>query len=185
MRLAGAVISGAVLAGVAAAAAASGHAARTIALRPGGYVYVSGTSIRCGAVRDQGITFVSCGVVLANGNAKSGSYVAAMQSNGRVAIIRAVKPIKTVFDRTPAAVVRLGAKVVAKPADRIVVPGTSIACNVGLVSGKATIFCDYITSSGGARPGSYSFGIGDTIVTSLGWDAKSHIHLLGSWPENG
>jgi len=176
-----------VSAALVACSVASAQATRTISLSPGGYVYLAGSNVRCGAVHSNGITFVSCGVVLANGDAKRGSYVAAMQSNGRVAIIHAIKPGKTttVFDRTPAAVVEAAAKTLARPGDHIRIPGTSIACSAGLVSGKATIFCDYVTAGGGARPHSYAFGMSNTLLTSLGWDATSHVHLLGSWPENG
>jgi len=181
VRQAAAFISGVA---VAAAAAGSALAGNVVTLAPSGYVYLAGTSIRCGSETSNGATFISCGIVLASGESKRGSYVAGMESNGRTIVIHAIKPgnTPTVFDRTPAAAV---AKVVVKPGDVISLPGTPIACSADKVSGKPTIFCDLLNAKGHVRPNSYAFGIGDTVVTSLAWDAKGHVHLLKSWPENG
>jgi hypothetical protein len=183
VRRAAAVISGAILAG--AVLASSAGAANVIAMRPGDYVYLAGTSVRCGFVKANGLTFLSCGVVDKSGDAIRGSYVAAIMSNGRVAIVHAIKPgnTPTVFDRTPAAVV---ARMAAKPGDHIEPTGTLITCSVALVTSEPTIFCDLLDGKGtGYRPGSYAFGMGDTVLTSLGWDAKGKVHLLKTWPENG
>jgi len=181
VRQAAAFISGLAIALV---AAGSAFAAHVVTLAPGGYVYLAGTSIRCGSEASKGVTFVSCGVVLASGDSKRGSYVAGMESNGRTVVIHAIKPgdTPTVFDRTPAAAV---VKVVVKPGDVISLPGTPIACSADSVNGKPTIFCDLLDAKGRVRANSYAFGIGDTVVTSLAWDAKGHVHLLKSWPENG
>ena len=78
---------------------------------------------------------------------------------------------------------RLGTPV--HPGDTIVLPGTSISCNASKVGGKPTIICYYLDKKGVVRAGSISFGISDTVVTSLGWDRTRHVHLLNSWPENG
>jgi hypothetical protein len=37
----------------------------------------------------------------------------------------------------------------------------------------------------GVRPGSFSFGISDTTVSTLGWNAARKAKLLHSWNENG
>jgi hypothetical protein len=93
--------------------------------------------------------------------------------------------LKTEFSRAPAAAVREQAGIPVGPGDTIEVPGTSILCSAGSVSGEPTIFCDYVDKKGAVRPHSYSFGISDTVVTALGWDRARHAHLIRSWPENG
>jgi hypothetical protein len=183
VRRAAAVISGAILAGAILASSAS--AATVITMRPGDYVYLAGTNVRCGFVKGNGLTFISCGVVTKSGDAIRGSYVAAIMSSGRVAIIHAIKPgnTPTVFDRTPAAAL---ARLVAKPGDHIDLAGTLISCSVAVITSEPTIFCDFLNGKGtGFLPGSYAFGMGDTVLTSLTWDAKGKVHLLKSWPENG
>jgi hypothetical protein len=67
----------------------------------------------------------------------------------------------------------------------IEIPKTSITSNASKVGGKPTILYYYVDKRGVVRPGSYSFGISDTVATALGWDAAGHARLIQSWPENG
>lgn len=53
------------------------------------------------------------------------------------------------------------------------------------VATRVGVSVETLGKEGLVRPNSYSFGIGDTLVTSLSWDSTRHVHLLNSWPENG
>lgn len=183
MRHTGAILMGAIFVG-AFAAAAAGSASRVVRLPLHGTVILSGSNIRCGSGSLNGVTYIDCGVSDVSGQPKQGGYVALMAADGRVNVIR-VTTKKTVFSRMPAAVVRTSAGTLVHPGDVIQLPGTSISCNVSSVGGKPTIICYYLDTRGVVRPHSYSFGISDTVVTALGWDAVRHAHLIHGWPENG
>lgn len=166
--------------------AAAGRSGGVVPLQLGGALYLSGSHIRCGSGKDvKGVTLVDCEIVDASDYPKRGSYIVLMEANGRVNVTNE-STLKTVFDRKPAAVVQARAKTIIHPGDRIELPGTStISCNASLVGRKPTIFCYYVDKKGVVRAHSYSFAISDTIVTTLGWDAKGHASVIHSWPENG
>jgi hypothetical protein len=164
-----------------AAGFASGAGARSSAIINLGadqVVTISGTSIGCGTRSSGGKPYIYC-----TSSRPSAAYVAIMTSNGRVEII-SVKTHKAAFDRTMASVDRHIGTPVARLQDIVTVAGTSILCDVIKVSGKPTIVCEYVNSKGVVRPNSYSFGIGDTVVSSLQWDAAGKVHLLHTWAES-
>ncbi len=163
---------------------AGGQSLGTVPLPLHGTIGLTGSKIRCGSGTLKGLTYVDCGVASASGQPKRGGYVALIAADGRVNIV-STTTLKTEFSRKPAGVVRETAVTPVRPGDTIEVPGTSILCSASSVQGKPTIFCDYVDKKGSIRPGSYSFGISDVVVTALGWDAVRHAHVISSWPENG
>jgi hypothetical protein len=182
MRVAGALLLGTALAG-GLAAGAGGRAGATITLRLHQTLTLAGTSVLCGSGHAAGLTFVDCGVVDAAGDAKQGSYIALLAQNGKLSI--ATRDGKIAFNRIGGVLLRR-AGIVAHPGDAITLAGIStIACSAASVSGKPTIFCDRVEARGNFEPGSYAFGIGDTVLTAIGWDARRKAHLIHSWPENG
>ena len=181
-RVAATLVSGVLVCVFAAAVSARSGAIVPLPLH--GTISLSGSKILCGSGHLNGLTYIDCGVADASGQPKRGGYVALMAANGRVSIA-AVSTNKIVFSRTPAAAIRATVGTPVHTGDLIELPATSILCNVSLISGKPTIVCEYVDRKGVVRPNSYSFGIGDTLVTSLGWDSTRHVHLLKSWPENG
>jgi hypothetical protein len=183
MRKAGALLLGALLAG-GLAAEAGGRSAATITLRAGQTLRLAGTNVLCGSGNAAGLTFVDCGIVNSAGLEITGSYVALLGQNGRVSVV-GKQGKQVLFNRIGGPMMR-EAGIVAHPGDTILLAGvSSIFCSAAKVSGQPTIFCDRVDSKGNFEPGSYAFGIGDTVVTALGWDAKRKAHLIHSWPENG
>ncbi len=181
MGKAGALLLGALLAG-GLAAQADGRSAATITLRANQTLRLAGTNVLCGAGSAAGLTFIDCGIVNSAGLEITGSYVALLGQNGRVSIV-GKKGKQILFDRIAGPMMR-EAGLVAHPGDTILLAGVStISCSAANVSGRPTIFCDRVDSKSNFEPGSYAFGIGDTVVTALGWDAKRKVHLIHSWPE--
>ena len=182
-RSTGVLLASAILAGL-VVAVASGRSARVVQLQLHGTIVLSGSKIQCGSGQLKGLTYVDCGVADANGQPKRGGYVSLMAADGRVNIV-ATSTLKTVFSRVPAVSIRRSAAIVVKAGDSIALPKTSISCYASKVGAVPTIFCNYVDAKGNARPRSYAFGISGSIVTTQGWDAKGHVHLIRSWPENG
>ena len=162
-----------------AAALAGGAGARSatvINLGLNQVVTISGTSIGCGTRASGGKPYIYC-----TSSRPTAAYVALMASNGRVEIL-SVKTHKAAFDRTPASA--RSSTPVAHLQDIVVVSGTSILCDVFKVSGKPTMVCEYVDSKGVVRPNSYSFGIGDSVLSSLRWDPAGKVHVLNTWRES-
>jgi hypothetical protein len=141
-------------------------------------VTVSSSSIGCGARSSGGEAYIYC-----TSSRPTAAYVAIMASNGRVEIL-SVKTHGAVFDRTPSAFDARSATPVAHLEDIVTVSGTAILCDVFKVGGKPTMVCEYVDRKGVARPDSYAFGISDTVVSSLEWDAAGKVHVLQSWRES-
>jgi hypothetical protein len=181
MRTAGVFALGVVLA-ASLASSALARPANALTLRVHQTLRVSGTNILCGAGHTAGVTYVYCAIVDSAGDARKDSYLALLTQTGKVNIV--TRNTKIVFNRTGTSLLRVA--LVARPGDTIDVAGvTTIGCSVAKVSGKATVFCDKIDAKGNFVPGSYAFGMSDTIVTALGWNAKRQAHLIHSYPESG
>jgi hypothetical protein len=148
-------------------------------------IVVKGSRVVCGAGKSNGLIFVDCGIPGSNGQPREGSYVALIATSGKVSVID-VTTTKIVFNRVGGTLARSVAPVTIAAGDSFEVSGvTSILCNAALAGGKTSVFCNYVDKKGLVRPGSYAFGIGDTVVTAQGWDAKRHPHVIKAWPENG
>jgi hypothetical protein len=141
-------------------------------------VQVAHSSIGCGTRSSSGTPYIYC-----TSSRSSAAYVAILAANGRVEIV-SVKTHKAAFNRAPAAVATTNGTPTAQLKDLVVVSGTSILCDVLTVSSKPTMVCEYVNKKGDARPNSYSFGISDSIVSSLQWDAAGKLHVLHTWAES-
>jgi hypothetical protein len=184
MRRAAAIVT--ILACGGLAASAAGRSTSTIGLPLHGTAILSGSHVRCGSALVQGRAYIDCGVSDPKhpGEPKPGGYLAYMGADGTVKVFE-TGTNKTIFSRTPASVHASPAGIPVRPGDTIVIAHTSITCNASHVSRKPTIICYFVDKHGVVRPHSYSFGISDTILTTLGWDASGHAHLLKAWRENG
>jgi hypothetical protein len=160
---------------------AAGRSARVIELRVHGTVALTGSNVRCGSGVLKGLTYVDCGIAGPGNEPKKGGFVAVMTADGHVTILDSTTLI-TVFSRAPSSA-SVGTPV--RPGDTFVLPGTSISCNSSKVSGKPTIICYFVDKGGIVRPGSVSFGISDTVLTTLGWSKMRKVRVLGHWAENG
>ena len=149
-----------------------------INLSVGQVVTLSGSSIGCGARQANGKPYIYC-----TSSRASAAYVALMTAMGRVEVL-SVKTHKAVFDRTPAVVLHSRIGTAANLGDVVVLAGTPILCDVIKTSGKPTMLCESVDKKGVVRPNSYSFGISDTVVSSLEWDAHKQVHVLHTWRES-
>ena len=149
-----------------------------INLSVGQVVTLSGSSIGCGSREANGKPYIYC-----TSSRSSAGYVALMAANGRVEVL-SVKTHKAVFDRTPAVVMRSSIGTAAHLGDVVVLGGTRILCDVIKTGGKPTMICEYVDGKGVVRPNSFSFGISDTLVSSLAWDAQKQVHVLRTWRES-
>ena len=172
---------------VAVPGSALAHANAIITLSVGDSLSLSGSKIQCGVsanrgygLRLTGLTYIVCGP---STQVKGGGYVALMDSKGRVVVL-SIRTEKTVSSRTPAAVVSQRAGNMARIGDVVAINGTTILCLMIKVSGLPTLLCESVDGKGAVRPNSYSFGISDSVVSSLRWDATKHVHVLQTWPEN-
>jgi hypothetical protein len=168
----------------ATAGAASQH---LVSLPLHGTLSLAGSHVLCGSGKYKGLVYVDCGIGGANGTPKKGGYVALMASNGKVSVLD-VSGNRIVFDKVAAPLARsTGASTVvsAAPGDEVRLVGvSSIDCKVSLVTTTTTIVCFYVDKKG-VRPRSFSFGISDTTVSTLGWNASRRAKLLHTWIENG
>jgi hypothetical protein len=160
------------------ASSAGAHQSAIIDLGLNQVVQVANSSIGCGTRSSSGTPYIYC-----TSSRSSAAYVAILAANGRVEVV-SVKTHKAAFNRAPAGVETRNGTPTAQLKDLVVVTGTSILCDVLTVSGKPTMLCEYVNKKGDARPNSYSFGISDTIVSSLEWDAAGKLHVLHTWAES-
>jgi hypothetical protein len=145
-----------------------------ITLSVGDALNLSGSRIQCGVsanrgygLRLAGLTYIVCGP---SSEVKGGGYVALMDSKGRVVVL-SIRTEKTVSSRTPASAVSRSGGNTARIGDVVAINGTPILCLMIKVGGVPTLLCEYVDGKGVVRPNSYSFGISDTVASSLHWDA--------------
>jgi hypothetical protein len=177
------------LVSVAVPASATASAGRVVVLPQHGTLLLAGSQVTCGSGTTAGQTFIDCGIIGTKGNPKAGSYVALMTRAGKVTVFGA-STNTIVFSRTPAARVRsrpdAAGSIAARAGDRISLPGVpSISCQVSDTGKQTTIICYHVDAKGVVLTGSYSFGMSDVVVTTLGWSKTRKASLLGHWPENG
>jgi hypothetical protein len=169
---------------VSTAAAAS---QRLVSLPLHGTLSLAGSHVLCSSGQYKRLTYLDCGIGGPNGHPKRGGYVVLMAANGKVSVLD-VSGNKIVFDKVAAPLARSSheaAVVTAGPGDEVRLTGiSSIDCKVSLVTTTTTIVCFYVNKQG-VRPGSFSFGISDTTVSALGWNAARKAKLLRTWTENG
>jgi hypothetical protein len=167
----------AVFAMVALAPAAAARLTGIIDLSVNETVGLSGSSVGCGSREANGAPYIYC-----TSSKPSAGYVALMAGTGRTEIL-SVQTHEAVFDRLRQAV---GVSFVgaARVGDVIVVSGTSVLCQVITTDARPTVLCEYVNRRGAPRPNSYAFAISDAMVSSLEWDAKGRVHVLGSWRES-
>jgi hypothetical protein len=172
------------LALVSTAAAAS---QRVVSLPLHATLSLAGSHVLCASGQYKGLTYLDCGIGGPNGHPKKGGYVVLMAANGKVSVLD-VSGNRIVFNKVAAPLARASheaALLSAGPGDEVRLSGVStIDCKVSLVTTTTTIVCFYVNKQG-VRPGSFSFGISDTTVSTLGWNAARKAKLLHSWNENG
>jgi hypothetical protein len=156
-----------------------------ITLSVGDALSLSGSKIQCGVSANRGyglkltgLTYIVCGP---STQVKGGGYVALMDSKGRVVVL-SIRTEKAVSSRTPASAGSQAGNT-ARIGDVVAINGTSILCSMIKVSGVPTLLCEYVDGKGVVHPNSYSFGISDTVVSSLNWDATKRVHVLQTWSE--
>jgi hypothetical protein len=151
---------------------------------------LASSNVACGSGVVAGHGFVDCGIAGANGQPKKGSYFVIMTDVGRVNMIaastRAIVSSHTSAAREQPAQRTLITQT-AHAGDQIVLPSMpQLSCRVQAVGGHTTIFCYYVDKKTGVvRPGSFSFGMSDTVTTVSTWNAARKAHSAGYWAENG
>jgi hypothetical protein len=173
------------LCGFASAASAATH--RVVSLPLHGTIGLAGSHVLCGAGAYKGLAYIDCGIGGPGGSPKKGGYVALMTARGKVSVLDVSKNA-IVFARAAAPLARsieAAGVIVVHAGDEVRLAGvSSIDCKVSLVTITTTIVCFYVDEQG-VRPGSVSFGVNDTTVTTLGWNAARRSRLLHDWNENG
>jgi hypothetical protein len=161
---------------------------RVISLPLHGTVGLAGSHVLCGSGAYKGLVYIDCGIGGPGGTPKKGGYVALMTAKGKVSVLDVSKNA-IVFDKVAAPLSRSIAEasvITVHAGDEIRLAGvSSIDCKVSLVTITTTIVCFFVDGKGGVRPGSFSFGVNDTTVTTLGWNAARRSRLLHDWNENG
>jgi hypothetical protein len=169
------------------ASTAGAASQRLLSLPLHGTLSLTGSHVLCGSGQYKGLTYVDCGIGGANGTPKKGGYVVLMAANGKVSVLD-VSGNTIVFNKVAAPLARSSGEstvVTARPGDEVRLTGVpSIDCKVSLVTTTTTIVCFYVNKQG-VRPGSFSFGISDTTISTLGWNAARKAKLLHTWSENG
>jgi hypothetical protein len=175
-----------ILFGLAPTTQAASH--RVISLPLHGTIGLAGSHVLCGSGAYKGLVYIDCGIGGPGGTPKKGGYVALMTAKGKVSVLDVSKNA-IVFDKVAAPLSRALAEasvITVHPGDEVRLAGvSSIDCKVSLVTITTTIVCFYVDSKGGVRPGSFSFGVNDTTVTTLAWNASRKAKLLHAWTENG
>jgi hypothetical protein len=173
------------LCGFACAASAATH--RVISLPLHGTIGLAGSHVLCGSGAYKGLAYIDCGIGGPDGSPKRGGYVALMTARGKVSVLDVSKNA-IVFDQVAAPLSRsieAVTPITVHAGDEVRLAGVStIDCKVSLVTITTTIVCFYVDKQG-VRPGSFSFGVNDTTVTTLGWNAARRSRLLHGWNENG
>ena len=163
-------------------------ASHVVSLPLHGTLSLAGSHVLCGSGRAKGLTYIDCGIGGASGQPKRGGYVALLAANGKVSVI-AVSTNKVVFDRVAAPLALRAPStsvITVHPGDEVRLPGVAaISCKISSLEGATTILCFYVDRQGGVRPRSFSFGMSDRIVTTLGWDASRTARPLHDWIQNG
>ena len=161
---------------------------RVVSLPLHGTIGLAGSHVLCSSGAYKGLVYIDCGIGGAGGTPKKGGYVALMTEKGKVSVLDVSKNA-IVFDKVAAPLARSIAEpavITVRSGDEIRLAGaSSIDCKVSLVTITTTIVCFYVDGKRRVRPGSFSFGVNDTAVTTLGWSAKRTSRLLRHWAENG
>jgi hypothetical protein len=172
------------VAGALASSAGANSAGKYYALRVHETLRLAGSNVLCGAGSTAGLTYIDCGIVNSAGKELAGSYVSLLAKSGRTTVI-ADGGKKILFDKTAGLMERSVGNVL-HAGDSFGIAGVAtVYCSAANVQGRPTVFCDLVDTKGGFVHDSYAFGISDTVLTALMWDAKGHSKLLKSWPENG
>lgn len=181
-------LTAAALAGSCGATTAEAATHAVLSLPLGATLSLAGSHVLCSSGTYKKLHYVDCGIGGANGQPKKGGYVVLMSTDGKVSVLD-VSRNAIVFKKVAAPLARSSQDVTvltAQPGDEVRLHGvTSIDCKVSLVTTTTTLVCFYVDRKGGVRPGSFSFGISDTSVSTVGWSKARKARLLHDWDENG
>jgi hypothetical protein len=176
-----------VLAGAVAAGASARPAGQVATIRPNQSFALHGSHVLCIYQKRSTGAGMECGIVDSSGQPLHGSLIAVLPLTGGISVVAAYSN-KVVFVRRADTMQRnagdssigvgLGAQINLSDT-------TKMGCSTVKVSGKPTVFCDMLDGKGGFAHNSYAFGISDSTLTALYWNAKGKVSAVDSWTENG
>ncbi len=184
MRKAGTFFVVAILAAALAAAASGRSEGKTVTLQVGQTLELGGSHVICIYQRRDGGSGIECAVADSSGRPLHGSYIVVMPVTGGISVVVPYSN-KVVFVRKGGVMLR-ASTISVGTGEEIKLAGTSkLACSTVAVRGEATIFCDLLDAHGNFLPDSYAFGLGDSTLTALYWNAAGKVSTVKSWRENG
>ncbi len=184
MKKAGTFLGIAILAAAIAAAASAQNGGKVVTLQPKQTVELSGSHVFCLYQKDSGGAGMECAVADGSGQPKHGSHIIVMLASGGISVVVPYTN-KVVFVRKGGTMLRESSITVGNGTEIKLAGTTKLGCSTAGVRGEATIFCDLLDAHGNFLPNSYAFGIGDSTLTALQWNAAGKVKTVGSWPENG
>ncbi len=184
MRRAGTFFAVVILAAALAVAASGRPEGKTVTLQVNETLELAGSHVICVYQKRDGGSGIECAIADSSGQPKHGSYIVVMPVTGGVSVVVPYSN-KVVSVRKGGTMMRTSAITVGSGTE-IELAGTSkLGCSTAAVRGEPTIFCDLLDPHGNFMPGSYAFGLGDTTLTALHWNAAVKLSTVGSWRENG
>jgi hypothetical protein len=184
MQKAGSFLGIALLAAAIVAAASARDDGKVVTLQPKQTIELSGSHVFCLYQKDSGVSGMECAVADSSGQPKHGSYIIVMLASGGISVVVPYTN-KVVFVRKGGTMLR-DSSITVGSGTEIKLGGTSkLGCSTVDVRGEPTVFCDLLDAHGNFLPNSYAFGIGDSTLTALRWNAAGKVSTIGSWRENG
>ncbi len=184
MRRAGTFFAVAILAAALAVAASGRPEGKTVTLEVNQTLELSGSHVICIYQKRDGGSGIECAIADSSGQPKHGSYIVVMPVTGGVSVVVPYSN-KVVFLRKGGTMLR-SSSITVGSGMAIELAGTSkLGCSTATVRSEPTIFCDLLDAHGNFVPSSYAFGLGDTTLTALHWNAAGKVATVGSWRENG
>jgi hypothetical protein len=184
MRKAGTFLTVAILAAALAAAASGRPEGKTVTLQVNQDLELSGSHVICIYQKRDGGSGIECAIADSSGQPKHGSYIVVMPVTGGISVVVPYSN-KVVFVRKGGPMLR-DSSITVGDGTEIELAGTSkLGCSTVAVRGEPTIFCDLLDGHGNFLPNSYAFGLGDSTLTALQWNAAGKVKTVASWRENG
>ncbi len=184
MQKAGTFLGIAILAAAIVATASGRNAAKVVTLQPGQTVELSRSHVICIYQKKSGDFGMECAIVDSSGQPKHGSYIVVMLASGGISVVVPYTN-KVVFVRKGRTMLRDSSITVGNGTEIKLAGTTKLGCSTVAVRGEPTVFCDLLDAHGNFLPNSYAFGIGDSTLTALQWNAAGKVKTVGSWRENG
>jgi hypothetical protein len=184
MTKAGTFLVAAIAASALAASATARPDVKVVTLQTGQTMELSGSHVICIYQKRDGGAGIECAVVDSSGQPLHGSYLVVMPTTGGISVVVPYSN-KVVFVRKGGALKRDSSITVGSGVEIKLADTTKLGCSTVAVRGEPTVFCDLLDPHGNFLPNSYAFGLGDTTLTALHWNAAAKVSTVRSWRENG